>query len=145
VIKAEFPASLLQSSVSHDPSRNLSFYLISDHYQCWKQLCCNNIYSKFTVFFFQIFLMSKDQINSIVWNIKLFFYLWLSSLSLLFNWMCPCLNKSVHFFQKGKKFLPTSNVWAIVYQTTNSSTGTLYKQMLSQKQTLDGCIVQNED
>jgi len=43
VIKAVFSASLLQSSVSHDPSE-ISLYMmiwcarnISLYYQCWKQ------------------------------------------------------------------------------------------------------------
>ncbi len=47
-----FLASLLQPSVSHDPSeivccsRNFSYY-----YQCWKQLCCLIFYPKLGCFF----------------------------------------------------------------------------------------------
>ncbi len=40
--KAEFSASLLQSSASHDPLNHSIWFSskISYHYQCWKLLCC---------------------------------------------------------------------------------------------------------
>jgi len=40
VIKAEFTASLLQSSVSHDPTETIIIWCsrnIYDYYPCWKQ------------------------------------------------------------------------------------------------------------
>ncbi len=43
MIKAELSASLLQSSVSHDPSEIILICCsrsISDYYQCLKQSCC---------------------------------------------------------------------------------------------------------
>jgi len=41
VIKAEFSASLLQSSVSHDPSEIILIcWSRNIYYQCSKQLCC---------------------------------------------------------------------------------------------------------
>ncbi len=50
--KAEFSASLLQSSVSHDPSEIMLICCsgsISYYYQCWKQLPCGNYDSFFRI------------------------------------------------------------------------------------------------
>ncbi len=62
--KAEFSASLLQSSVSHDPSEIIlicwfsdcyhSNMLISYYYQCWKQFCCLTFLWKLWSIFFRI-------------------------------------------------------------------------------------------
>jgi len=49
VIKPEFTASLLQSSVSHDPTEIWCSRNIYDYYPCWKQ---------FFTFLFQDSLMA---------------------------------------------------------------------------------------
>jgi len=59
VIKAEFTASLLQSSVSHDPTEIIIIWCsrnIYDYYPCWKQ---------FFTFLFQDSLMNRKLKNRI--------------------------------------------------------------------------------
>ncbi len=113
MIKAVFPASLLQSSVSHDPSEIILICWFadqetSDYYQCWKQLCC--FFWKPSYIFCMILWSIESSKEQHLFETEIY-----CNIINVFNVTFDAfyMNKRFNFF---KKNLTDPNFWMIVFQ-----------------------------